>query len=142
MQELTSELLQEVALNKGWEDPSYAEKDFHVVRVLSVCSLLDFSQFGAELIFAGGTCLSKAYGLLGRMSEDVDLKIHPIPDSCFPNSRSGVRRVMRDLRNILFLALEEAGFSLVEENGMTSRNEYRHTEFLLNILRSSQLRHP
>jgi len=30
---------------------------------------------GIQLVFAGGTCLSKAHGLINRMSEDIDIKV-------------------------------------------------------------------
>ncbi len=46
------------------------EKDVWVVWVLDV---LFTSPFGSDLVFKGGTSLSKAYGVIGRFSEDVDL---------------------------------------------------------------------
>jgi hypothetical protein len=32
-------------------------------------------SLATRLIFAGGTCLSKAHGLIERMSEDIDIKV-------------------------------------------------------------------
>jgi hypothetical protein len=46
------------------------EKDVYVVWLLSV---LFGSEFGDQLAFKGGTSLSKAYGVIDRFSEDVDL---------------------------------------------------------------------
>lgn len=46
------------------------EKDVWVVWALSV---LFSSPFGGDLVFKGGTSLSKAYGVIRRFSEDVDL---------------------------------------------------------------------
>jgi hypothetical protein len=46
------------------------EKDVWVVRALDA---LRAAPFGEHLVFKGGTSLSKAYGDLGRFSEDVDL---------------------------------------------------------------------
>ncbi|MBQ9003470.1 MAG: nucleotidyl transferase AbiEii/AbiGii toxin family protein [Eggerthellaceae bacterium] len=44
---------------------------------LWVCYLLDYlfhrSEFKGSIIFKGGTSLSKAFGLIERFSEDVDL---------------------------------------------------------------------
>lgn len=67
-----------------------AEKDIHITELLRRLSALQiwhdhFSDLarqessrhdsGIRLIFAGGTCLSKAYGLIHRMSEDIDIKV-------------------------------------------------------------------
>jgi predicted nucleotidyltransferase component of viral defense system len=49
------------------------EKDFIVTDVLRALSQLKHDKF--EFVFCGGTCLSKAYGLLERISEDVDVKV-------------------------------------------------------------------
>jgi len=46
------------------------EKDVWVVWALDV---LFTSRFGSDLVFKGGTSLSKAYGVIRRFSEDVDL---------------------------------------------------------------------
>src|SRR5579863_8734255 len=39
-------------------------------------------QIESRLVFAGGTCLSKAHGLNERMSEDIDMKVilDEVPD--------------------------------------------------------------
>ena len=51
--------------------PAIVEKDFWV------CYMLDYlfqrSPFGEHLVFKGGTSLSKAYHLIERFSEDIDL---------------------------------------------------------------------
>src|SRR5919201_5415775 len=46
------------------------EKDIWVVWTLQA---LFASKHGAHLVFKGGTSLSKAYGVIGRFSEDIDL---------------------------------------------------------------------
>jgi hypothetical protein len=46
------------------------EKDVWVVRALAT---LFGSRLGEQLVFKGGTSLSKAYGVIQRFSEDVDL---------------------------------------------------------------------
>ncbi len=50
--------------------PHLLEKDIWVVWALS--TLFD-SELGAHLVFKGGTALSKAYKVIQRFSEDVDL---------------------------------------------------------------------
>lgn len=51
--------------------PAIVEKDFWVCYVLDY--LFHRSQFGAHLVFKGGTSLSKCYHLINRFSEDIDL---------------------------------------------------------------------
>lgn len=51
------------------------EKDMWVTQVLHALFSLDVSD---KLIFKGGTSLSKAWGLIDRFSEDIDLAIDPV----------------------------------------------------------------
>jgi predicted nucleotidyltransferase component of viral defense system len=61
-----------------------------------------------DLIFCGGTCLSKAYSLLERVSEDVDIKASPKASGAL--SKSKIRSSMSKLKVDLELALNSAGF--------------------------------
>ena len=55
--------------------PSYVEKDFWVCLVLDV--LYNRLPDGhPKLLFKGGTSLSKAFGLIRRFSEDIDLVVY------------------------------------------------------------------
>jgi predicted nucleotidyltransferase component of viral defense system len=49
------------------------EKDFWVCWILR--ELFQLPGIGERLIFKGGTSLSKAWGLIERFSEDIDLVI-------------------------------------------------------------------
>jgi Nucleotidyl transferase AbiEii toxin, Type IV TA system len=51
--------------------PAVAEKDFWVTWVLF--RVFSDAQLRQQLMFKGGTSLSKAYGLIERFSEDIDL---------------------------------------------------------------------
>lgn len=51
------------------------EKDFWVTVILQAVFSLLVAQ---HLIFKGGTSLSKAWGLISRFSEDIDLAVNPI----------------------------------------------------------------
>lgn len=51
------------------------EKDFWVTVILQTVFSLPVAQ---HLIFKGGTSLSKAWGLISRFSEDIDLAVNPI----------------------------------------------------------------
>lgn len=60
----------EVASAKSGRPVHLLEKDAWVVWALET---LFASAFAPHLVFKGGTSLSKAYGVIGRFSEDVDL---------------------------------------------------------------------
>lgn len=87
--------LTEAALGKGIP-PIILEKDFRVCRILRL--IFSDSEFGARVVFKGGTSLSKAYGVIDRFSEDVDLGIDPgfvgLPKNLFDSLTS---RTSRDL---------------------------------------------
>lgn len=59
----------QISESKGMA-PFAVEKDWWVVQVLS--AVFDM-EIGKSLIFKGGTSLSKAWGLIERFSEDIDL---------------------------------------------------------------------
>ncbi|HSA07518.1 MAG TPA: nucleotidyl transferase AbiEii/AbiGii toxin family protein [Candidatus Gastranaerophilales bacterium] len=73
MQKLADkELLQDISIELGI-NPAFLEKDFYAVLVLE--ELSNLSNENLNLIFTGGTCLSKGYGLIKRFSEDIDFRI-------------------------------------------------------------------
>lgn len=82
------------------------EKDYMVTDALA--SLANINNPDFELVFCGGTCLSKAYGLLDRVSEDVDIKA--IPKSSEALTRSKIRSSMSKLKDGLEAAMNSAGF--------------------------------
>ena len=64
----------EAAANRLDTFPSYVEKDFWVCLVLEVL----YNQLPdrhPKLFFKGGTSLSKAFGLIRRFSEDIDIVV-------------------------------------------------------------------
>ena len=66
-------LIEEVALLMSLSS-SYVEKDWYIVQILKIVSQIQYEEF--NLIFAGGTALSKAHKLIYRMSEDIDFKLN------------------------------------------------------------------
>ena len=50
----------------------YVEKDYWVTLILKT---LSESEYKDKIIFKGGTSLSKAYGIIERFSEDIDLQL-------------------------------------------------------------------
>lgn len=115
--EVTRELVEDVAAELGINEPSLVEKDYHVVQALSL--LADYRSPNFELVFAGGTCLSKMFAGLQRMSEDVDLKIvrtehgQQLGRSAL---RSELGALKRDVREVLEDAFTISGESARNEN--------------------------
>lgn len=89
--------------------PPYAlEKDAHILEAMrAVDKAAAASPF--RLIFCGGTCLSKAYGIIDRMSEDVDFKL--VASDAFATLSGAKRReALGAFAKEAVLALEAAGF--------------------------------
>lgn len=85
------------------------EKDEHLTDALR--ALFALKPEGVQLVFCGGTSLSKAYGLIERMSEDADLKV-VLPDTG-QASRAEVRRRLSALKAQVTETL--AGIGLTED---------------------------
>ena len=62
----------EIATQKGMK-PFAVEKDWWVSRTLEIIFQMPIAQ---HLVFKGGTSLSKAWKLINRFSEDIDLAIN------------------------------------------------------------------
>ncbi len=56
-------------------DPFLVEKDYWIMQVL-----YGLQQMGMSFELKGGTSLSKAFGIIDRFSEDIDILIHPPAD--------------------------------------------------------------
>jgi predicted nucleotidyltransferase component of viral defense system len=69
------------------------EKDEHLTTALQAVFGLSFEH--ASLVFCGGTSLSKAHGLIERMSEDADIKVVLSPDTV-NWSKTQLRRYLGD----------------------------------------------
>jgi len=65
-----SDIFADTALKMGVNE-GIIEKDFWVCWALDV--LFTDNEWKEQLNFKGGTSLSKAYGLIDRFSEDIDL---------------------------------------------------------------------
>jgi len=105
------------------------EKDVFVTEVLQ--RLTDIDAEGIQLIFCGGTCLSKAYGLIGRMSEDIDFKI-VLPTGL---SRSQKSRMLSRFKKHLIAVLVAEGF-IVPQDQVLARDE--NSYIALKILYESR----
>jgi hypothetical protein len=84
-----------------------------------------------RLVFAGGTCLARAYKLVQRMSEDVDFKI--VLDGPALPSANQLRRELGVLRDRITAALQAAGFAIdpADTRQVRSRDANRYTAYQL-----------
>lgn len=80
MKKLSQQIIEKISdfeIESDVSLPGFAlEKDYFVLEAITLIQGLPPSP-DFRLVFCGGTCLSKAYGILHRMSEDVDFKIVP-----------------------------------------------------------------
>jgi hypothetical protein len=108
-----------------------AEKDIHITDLLKGLSTLAVSHdhfsdldprngelsrhdAGIQLVFAGGTCLSKAHGYINRMSEDIDIKVILAPTEKPLKKGRGDRSRLKALHEELPLLFEQLGFPLLQ----------------------------
>lgn len=73
--------LEEYARRRGIKNIGHAEKDYFQNVILFII----YQHFGKELVFKGGTALSKCYGL-NRFSEDLDFSSEKAIDFSFIES--------------------------------------------------------
>ena len=105
--------------------PGILEKDLLITEVLRQASA--FEHQGVQLVFCGGTCLSKAHGIIERMSEDVDFKVVITnPD----HSSSSRRKLLSNFKNSLASYFRATELE-VTEAGIAARNENSYITFNL-----------
>src|ERR1700744_195660 len=128
----------DVALELGI-DPAFVEKDWYVVQLIREIASADLA--GAQVIFAGGTALSKAHGLLQRFSEDIDFRLI-LPEHASA-SKNQQRKLLSAIRDRLFQLLS-AYFS-TNDIKWKSRDENRYFAFEIDyptIVESSDVLRP
>lgn len=112
----TLEELLEIQTHFGLPSPALVEKDWHAVKALAAITAVDTAPF--RLVFGGGTALSRAYGLIRRMSEDIDLKII--------SGAKPSRRALGNLRDDITDALLAAGFNFDPNNPEHRQSMYKN----------------
>lgn len=90
----------------------FVEKDYYVTEVLRIVA----DAYGEQVIFKGGTSLSKGWTLIDRFSEDVDLFVVP---ARFNPPLRGARAIDRELRTLRDRVAAHPGLELVPELGQT-----------------------
>jgi predicted nucleotidyltransferase component of viral defense system len=96
----------------------FVEKDYWITQVLN---RLSGSIFVNEVVFKGGTSLSKGYGLIDRFSEDIDIAI--INDS--KKSGNEIKTKIRAIEKEISAELSE-----ISVEGITSKgSRFRKSVF-------------
>ena len=89
--------------------------------------LFGLSKARLPYVFKGGTSLSKAYALIDRFSEDIDLSM----------SRKPTESERRKSNNAILNAAEELGLTLLNREDVHSRHKYNQYIFLYDSLFSA-----
>src|SRR5579872_5288082 len=91
----------------------FIKKDYYVTLAIQALTHVKDEYF--DLIFQGGTSLSKGYQVINRLSEDIDFRvvIKPATNTLGKEAR---RKRLRDFRYELINALMTAGFSIAKED--------------------------
>jgi hypothetical protein len=125
-----------------------AEKDQHITDALRALAQIQVTHIAQQrnrrkgdpqpasitvatrLVFAGGTCLSKAHGLIERMSEDIDIKISldEVPDGYVLPKGQTDRARLGDLHREVEKLLTALGFEYVvhDDENPVSRDSRRY----------------
>ncbi|MCB1562706.1 MAG: nucleotidyl transferase AbiEii/AbiGii toxin family protein [Alphaproteobacteria bacterium] len=106
-------IFEDAALETGIAAP-FVEKDWYVTQVISALSAIETD--GYEIIFSGGTALSKAHGLLQRFSEDIDFRVL---------TENTGRKALSAYKNTVIEKLRESGFG-IEEHQIKARDGNRY----------------
>lgn len=104
------------------------EKDEHLTQALRAVFGLRFEH--ATLVFCGGTSLSKAHGLIERMSEDADIKV-VLADSTVSWSKTKLRSYLgNEVRHRILETLTSTGLAEDEaQRRSLNDNRYVHSQW-------------
>jgi predicted nucleotidyltransferase component of viral defense system len=116
-----AEAIQDFAAEYQTLESYVLEKDIFVVEAIR--SILSTQEDTFQLVFCGGTCLSKAYNLLERMSEDVDFKIVVKKGLTKSALRRELSHYLKRIESQLIQSFGDGNIS--KESG----NNNRYTEF-------------
>ena len=104
-------------------NPIIVEKD-----TIQSIFLYELSKYDFPFVFKGGTSLSKAYNLIDRFSEDIDLSLNrKISDS-----------EKRKSKDIIMTIASNLGFVLANPDNVKSRYDYNKYVFLYDSLFSDE----
>lgn len=89
----------------------FIEKDYFVSLLLK-----EISELCPDIVFKGGTSLSKCYKLINRFSEDIDINFH---NSVNPNDRT-----KRNLKDSIISSINNTNLELTNGTEIKSRRDF------------------
>jgi hypothetical protein len=116
--EAFKEIIALAAEHFGYEQ-SHVEKDYWVSKILRDISL---SEYADKAYFKGGTSLSKAYGLIDRFSEDLDLFV-------FTGDKGASKQAEKTLNKKLSKYIVELNSDIYKEDLSETGGNYRKLYF-------------
>lgn len=133
--QIDSSLFVDVADAIGLGNPAIVEKDYYVVQLLRLISVLELEYH--QMIFTGGTALAKSAIKTYRMSEDIDIKLIPNQAFCNLTSRSAKRKARQLIKqHIESLIAQNDTFSIEEQASV--KDEYRYFSFEIRYPQAHQ----
>lgn len=116
--EAFKEIIALAAEHFGYEQ-SHVEKDYWVSKILRDISM---SEYADNTYFKGGTSLSKAYGLIERFSEDLDLFV-------FTGDKGASKQAEKTLNKKLSKYIAELNSDIYKEDLSETGGNYRKLYF-------------
>jgi len=110
--ELNEQQIRQTAIILGLS-ADFIRKDYFVTKAIRLLAEIPNDYF--ELVFQGGTSLCKGYGVISRLSEDVDFRVISKP-SCLNLSQNAKRRELRVFRRSIVESLIDAGFDVPSQD--------------------------
>lgn len=111
--EIVNEIAAELAIS-----PAFVEKDWYSVQALK--SIAGHQSDGFRTIFAGGTSLSKGYGLIQRFSEDLDFRCLALQSG----TGNQMKKVRRAYREGMLDAVESADLFVLDRSQVARASNY------------------
>jgi predicted nucleotidyltransferase component of viral defense system len=110
--ELNEQQIRQTAIILGLP-ADFIRKDYFVTKAIRL--LVGLSNDYFELVFQGGTSLSKGYGVISRLSEDIDFRVISKP-ACLNLGKDARRRELRLFRHALVETLVNDGFEVQSQD--------------------------
>lgn len=121
MKEFDKKFINEVSTATGILE-AFIEKDYYVTELIRIIG--EFQSENFNVVFTGGTSLSKGFKIINRFSEDIDFMVFAKGE----DSRS----VYRTFRKVLFDRIDATGVLNVSKDEMIVGNESRFFSFYVD----------
>ncbi len=104
------------------------EKDYYVTLLLK-----EIIERDPDVVFKGGTSLSKCFNIINRFSEDIDIGVST------DKATEGMRK---RLKNCIVDSVNKLGFELDNKDGIKSRRDFNRYQIRYPITQSTNLIKP